>query len=66
LWCRMKQFVRKMTDQTFPTMMRLIPESRKNFDGKQIQLKLFRRFWRSLNAYEQGKSYGEVLRFFFS
>ena len=66
LWCHMKQFVRKKTDQTFPTMMRLIPESRENFVSKEVQLKLFRRFWRSLNAYQQGKSYGEVLMCFFS
>ncbi len=66
MWCHMKQLVRKMTDQTFPTMMRLIPESRENFAEKQIQLKLFRRFWRSLDVYEQGESYGEVLRFYFS
>ena len=31
LWCHMKQYVRKMSDQTFPTMLRLIPESRENF-----------------------------------
>ena len=66
LWCHMKQFVRKKTDQTFSTMMRLIPEFRENFVSKEVQLKLFRRFWRSLNAYQQGKSYGEVLRCFFS
>ena len=66
LWCHMKQFVRKKTDQTFPTMMRLIPESRENFVSKEVQLKLFRRFWRSLNPYQQGKSYGEVLMCFFS
>ena len=66
LWCYMKQFVRKTTDQTFPTMMRLIPESRENFIHKKIQSKLFGRFWRPLNAYNQGKSYGEVFMFFFS
>ena len=61
LSCHMKQFVRKMTDQTFLTMMRLIPESRVNVIQKRIQLKLFRRFWRSLNAHNQAKSYGELL-----
>ena len=61
LWCRKKQFVRKTTDQTFLTMMRLIPESRENFIHKKIQLKLFRHFWRSPNAYNQGTSYGKVL-----
>ena len=28
LWSYMKQYVRKMTDQSFPTMMRLIPVSK--------------------------------------
>ena len=65
LWCDMKQYVRKMSDQTFPTMLRLIPESRENFKKRQIQMKLFRRFWRSLDMYSQGKSYGEVLNLFF-
>ena len=65
LWHHMKQFVRKTTDQTFSTMMRPIPESRENFIDKKIQSKLFRRFCRSLNAYNQGKSDGEVLMFFF-
>ncbi|CAF3196935.1 unnamed protein product [Rotaria socialis] len=66
VWCYMKQYVRKMTDQTFPTMMRLIPESQDNFVTKQVHLKLFRRFWQSLDAYQQGKSYGDVLKLFFS
>ena len=66
LWCDMKHFVRKMSDQTFPTMLRLIPESRENFKKRQIQMKLFRRFWRSLDMYSQDKSYGEVLNLFFS
>ena len=43
--CHTKQFVRKTTDQTFSTMMRLIPEPRENFIHKELQLKLFRRFW---------------------
>lgn len=66
LWCDMKQYVRKMSDQTFSTMLHLIPESRENFERRQIHLKLFRRFWRSLNMYRQNKSYGEVLKLFFS
>ena len=66
LWCHMKQYVRRKSDQTFPTMLRLIPESRENFKEREIQMKLFRRFWRSINAHSQGKTYGEVLSFFFS
>ena len=66
LWCDMKQYVRKMSDQTFSKMMRLILESRENFKKRQIQMKFSRRFWRSLDMYSQGKSYGEVLNLFVS
>jgi len=66
LWCHMKQYVRKKSDQTFSTMLYLIPESRENFKERKIHMKLLRRFWRSLDAYSQGKTYGEVLSFFFS
>ncbi|CAF1309414.1 unnamed protein product [Adineta ricciae] len=66
LWCHMKQYIRKTSDQSFPTMLRLLPESRDNFEQRQIHMKLFRRFWRSLDAYNQGKSYGEILSLFFS
>ena len=66
LWCDMKRYVRTKTDQTFPTMLRLIPQSRENFEQRYIQMKLFRRFWRCIEAYSQGKSYGEILTFFFS
>ena len=66
LWCDMKQYVKKMSDQIFSKMLRLIPESRENFKKRQIQMKLFRRFWRSLDMYSQGKSYGEVLNLVFS
>ena len=39
LWSYMKQYVRKMTDQSFPTMMRLIPQSRKHFAEKTNTIK---------------------------
>ena len=60
LWCDMKRYVRAKTDQPFPTMLRLIPQSRQNFEQRYIQLKLFRRFWRFIEAYSQGKSYSET------
>jgi hypothetical protein len=47
-------------------MLTLIPKSREDFQEKNIQLKLFRRFWRTLEAYNQGQSYSEVLKLFFS
>ena len=61
----MKQFVRKKSDQIFLTMLRLISELRKNFKEQKIQLKLSRRFWRSLDEYNQNKTYAEILSLFF-
>ncbi|CAF1389676.1 unnamed protein product [Adineta ricciae] len=66
LWCDMKRYVRAHSDQTFPTMLSLIPKSRISFEERKIQMKLFRRFWSSLTAYSQGKTYEEVLKLFFS
>ena len=65
LRCDIKRYVRAKTDQTFPTMLCLIPQSRQNLEQRYIQMKLFRRFWRCIGAYSQGKSYGEILTFFF-
>ena len=36
LRCSMKRFIRQQTDQTFPTMLRLIPESREYFLQKNL------------------------------
>jgi len=43
-----------------------MPEAKANFTEKRIHLKLFRRFWRTIKAYDQGKGYLEVLTMFFS
>ncbi|CAF1240634.1 unnamed protein product [Adineta ricciae] len=66
LWAHQKQFVRHRTDQTFPTMLKLIQKSRTNFIEKNVSLKLIRRFWRTLAAYDRGESYEDVLKMYFS
>ena len=66
LWCSMKLFVRRHTDQTYSKMLQLITESRKNFHDKRIYLKLVRRFWRTVAAYDAGQSYVDVMKMFFS
>lgn len=66
MWCHQKAFVRKHSDQSFETLRRLIPLSRENFVSKKVFLKLFRRFWATLYAYQQGQSYSDVLGLFFS
>ena len=66
VWCHQKGFVRKYSDQTFNKMLQLIPASKENFAEKNVSIKLFRRFWKVMSAYEQGQSYGTVLQLFFS
>ena len=66
LWAHQKQFIRKQTDQTFPTMINLIANSRINFVKKNVAIKLFRRFWHTLVAYDRGDAYEEVLTMYFS
>ena len=66
LWCHQKAFVRKRTDQTFTKMITLIDESRDNFVNKNVYVKLFRRFWRTLGAYDKGQTYEQLLKLFFS
>ncbi|CAF4443413.1 unnamed protein product, partial [Rotaria magnacalcarata] len=65
-WCHSKQYIRKHTDQSFQKLTTLMPEAKPNFIQKHVHLKLFRRFWRTIKAYDQGKDYLEVLRMFFS
>ena len=47
-------------------MLNLKDESRTCFKQKELNKKLIRRFWRCLIAYQQGLSYIEVLRIYFS
>ena len=47
-------------------MLQLIPASRQDFTDKKIQLKLYRRFWRALQAYHSGQTYEQVLKLFYS
>jgi hypothetical protein len=41
-------------------------EAKENFTERDIRLKLFGRFWRTIKAYSEGKDYLEVLTTFFS
>ena len=64
-WAHMKQFIRKRIDQKYYTILRLTDDSLTNFWQQQLHLKLFRRFWHCLEAYNQGKSYDGVLQLIF-
>jgi hypothetical protein len=61
----MKMFVRKRTDQRYDTMLSLIDQSRTHFINIELYKKLFRRFWKSCEAYQNGQSYSDVLQLFF-
>ncbi|CAF3382803.1 unnamed protein product [Rotaria socialis] len=65
LWCNQKAFVRSRTDQSFEKMIKLISDSRIHFVERKIALKLFRRFWRSVEAYSQDQTYVDILKLFF-
>ncbi|CAM4847774.1 unnamed protein product [Rotaria magnacalcarata] len=49
-WCHSKQYIRKHTDQNFQKLTTLMPEAKANFIQKQLHLKRFRRFWRTIKA----------------
>jgi hypothetical protein len=47
-------------------MVKLINHSRINFIGKEVAVKLIRRFWRTLLTYDKGAPYDEILKMYFS
>ena len=59
-------FIRRNTDQTYNTMLKVFAASRENFQEKNIHLKLLRRFWKCLQAYKNGQSYVNMMKMFFS
>ena len=66
LWCSQESFIRQRSDQTYQKMLQLIPMSRIHFVKTKLYVKLIRRFLKTLEAYHNGSSYGEVLKIFFS
>jgi len=66
LWCYLKQHIRARTNQKFPRMIELLTEARENYLSSELSKKLIRRFWRCLLAYNNGATYGQVLKAYFS
>ncbi len=66
VWCYLKTYVRKYSEQSFTKMVHLVVEARKHFEEQQIDRKLTRRFWKTIYAYDSGKDYKEVLTLYFS
>ena len=62
VWCFMKNFVRKRTDQRYETMLILIEEARDQFKKSDVNAKLWRRFWQAINMYKSGETYAQVIK----
>lgn len=62
LWCDLKQFVRKRNENDFKKFNNLIVESFANFKNKNLNIKLWNRFWDALEMYQNNYSYQEVLQ----
>ena len=62
VWAYEKVFIRKNTDQTFPTMRKLLHESRENLFKHCLIPKLWRRFWRVIDDYKNDISFLDILK----
>jgi hypothetical protein len=62
VWAHEKVFIRKNTDQTFPTMRKLLNESRENLFKHCLIPKLWRRFWRVVDDYKNDVSFLDILK----
>jgi hypothetical protein len=56
-----KQHIRKHTDQTFPTLRKLLMEARDNLYDHILIPKLWRRFWKEIEDYSNGRDFYEIL-----
>jgi len=61
VWAHEKQYIRKNTDQTFASLRKLLNESRSNLYNHHLIPKLWRRFWRTLEAYNKGEDFLKIL-----
>jgi len=65
VWAHMKQYIRKNTDQTFNALRRLLVEAREHLKTHPLIPKLWRRFWRTVEAYEGGVGFQQILSHYF-
>ncbi len=66
MWCFLKNYVRKRNDQNFNNFKNLVLEdSIEEFRTIKLNIKLWGRFWKTIDLYEQNKSYEEVLQTLF-
>ena len=55
----------KKNDQVFENFKNLIHESRQLLKNHPLNRKLWRRFWKTIVAYNDGKSYSWILKSYF-
>jgi len=65
VWCFLKGYVRRRNDQNFSKLLGLIIESIDAYKKKDLNVKLWHRFWRALEMYQNDSSYQEVLETLF-
>ena len=65
LWCFQKVYVRKNTDGTFEKLTELMETSRKLFVTQNINLKLWNRFFNTIEDYLNNASYEDILKKYF-
>ena len=65
VWCDLKNFVRRNNDQDFNKFFRLICSSLDQYENKKLGIKLWGRFWKALEIYENNSSYQDVLQTLF-
>jgi hypothetical protein len=56
VWCERKRFVRKYNDQDFSKLHGLIEESIESFQEKNLNIKLWKRFWKAVEMYFENKA----------
>jgi hypothetical protein len=66
LWCYLKQYVRKRNDQDYKKFKDLVlNEIIEAFQKKGLNIKLWERFWKTIEMYGDNKSYEDVLQTLF-
>lgn len=64
-WCYLKGYVRRNNDQNFQHLFQLINVSIEKYIESNLNLKLWKRFWKCIEMYEAKATYQEVLHALF-
>ena len=61
VWCDYKRFIRANSEQKFEQLKQLLIEAQRRYQQKGLSIKLWYRFWRAIDMYENNCSYVDVL-----